>query len=34
VPAHGVQVYLLDAAITDDALRVALDAAMQRTRRN
>jgi cyclomaltodextrin glucanotransferase len=34
VPAHGVEVYLLDAAVTDDALRAALDAAMQRTRRN
>jgi glycosidase len=34
VPAHGVEVYLLDAAVTEDALRAALDAAMQRTRRN
>jgi cyclomaltodextrin glucanotransferase len=34
VPAHGVEVYLLDAPVTDTKLRAALDAAMQRTRRN
>ncbi len=28
VPAHGVQVYLLDSAITDPALRARLDQAM------
>ena len=28
VPAHGVQVYLLDAPVTDPALAAALDAAM------
>ena len=33
VPAHGVQVFLLDAAATDPALRTALDAAMAGARR-
>ena len=33
VPAHGVQVFLLDAAVTDPALRTALDAAMAGARR-
>ena len=28
VPAHGVQVYLLDAPVTDPVLAAALDAAM------
>ena len=28
VPAHGVQVYLLDAAVTEPALAAALDKAM------
>ena len=33
VPAHGVQVYLLDAAVTDPGLKAAVDAAMQGARR-
>jgi cyclomaltodextrin glucanotransferase len=33
IPAHGVQVYLLDAAATDPALLAALDAAMAGARR-
>ena len=33
VPAHGVQVFLLDAAVNDSALRNALDIAMAGARR-
>jgi cyclomaltodextrin glucanotransferase len=33
VPAHGVQVFLLDAAVADRGLRSALDAAMAGARR-
>jgi cyclomaltodextrin glucanotransferase len=33
VPAHGVEVYLLDAPVTDASLRAALDQAMADTRR-
>lgn len=33
VPAHGVQVYLLDAPVSNPALRAALDAAMANARR-
>ena len=33
VPAHGVQVYVLDAAVTDAGLRTALDSAMASARR-
>jgi glycosidase len=33
VPAHGVEVYLLDAPVTQPGLRAALDDAMQRARR-
>ena len=33
VPAHGVQVFLLDAPVTEPALRQALDAAMNGARR-
>lgn len=33
VPAHGVEVYLLDAAVTQPGLRAALDEAMRRARR-
>ena len=33
VPAHGVEVYLLDAPVTQADLRVALDDAMARSRR-
>ena len=33
VPAHGVQVFLLDAAVIDPALAAALDAAMAGARR-
>jgi cyclomaltodextrin glucanotransferase len=33
VPAHGVQVFLLDAPVTEPGLRAALDAAMQGARR-
>ncbi len=33
VPAHGVQVFLLDAAVTEPGLRLALDAAMDGARR-
>ena len=33
VPAHGVQVFLLDAPVTEPALRLALDAAMNGARR-
>ena len=32
VPAHGVQVYLLDAAVTEPTLVTTLDAAMARAR--
>jgi cyclomaltodextrin glucanotransferase len=32
VPAHGVQVYLLDAPVTEPALAAALDAAMAEAR--
>jgi cyclomaltodextrin glucanotransferase len=34
VPAHGVEVYLLDAPVADPKLRAALDDSMRRTRRN
>ena len=33
VPAHGVQVFLLDAAVSDPALKAALDTAMAGARR-
>ena len=33
VPAHGAQVFLLDAAVTDPALQAALDAGMAGARR-
>jgi glycosidase len=33
VPAHGVEVYLLDAPVTHPGLRAALDEAMRRARR-
>ena len=33
VAAHGVQVFLLDAAVSDPALKAALDAAMAGARR-
>jgi hypothetical protein len=33
VPAHGVEVYVLDAPITHPGLRAALDEAMKRARR-
>ncbi|MFC0676494.1 alpha-amylase family glycosyl hydrolase [Lysobacter korlensis] len=34
VPAHGVEVYVLDAPVTDPTLREALNDAMQRARRS
>ena len=34
VPAHGVEVYLLDAPVAEPKLRAALDDSMRRTRRN
>jgi hypothetical protein len=33
VPAHGVQVYLLNAPVTDPGLQQALDTAMAGARR-